>query len=94
MSEPSRITEEREFLPLKYMGENILMDTGKTEQIIFEIMSKSMPGGIISGYAKEGFPLYFVNDQYLNLPPHNILRMKNIMRRQMDLESHIFIQMI
>lgn len=67
MSEPSRITEEREFLPLKYMGENILMDTGKTEQIIFEIMSKSMPGGIISGYAKEGFPLYFVNDQYLNL---------------------------
>ena len=44
MSEPSRITEEREFLPLKYMGENILIDTGKTEQIIFEIMSKSMPG--------------------------------------------------
>ena len=67
ISEPSGITEEKEFLPLKYISKNESIDKEKTEQIIFDIMSKSMPGGIISGYAEEGFPLYFVNDRYLEL---------------------------
>lgn len=67
MSEPSQITEEREFLPLKYIGNSNSIDKVKAEQIIFDIMSHSIPGGVISGYAEEGFPLYFVNEQYLQL---------------------------
>lgn len=67
MSEPSSITEEKEFLPLKYVGNASTIERLKTEQIVFDIMSKSMPGGIVSGYAQEGFPLYFVNDRYLEL---------------------------
>lgn len=67
ISEPSRITEEKEFLPLKYASSNAYVDKAKSEQIIFDIMSRSMPGGIVSGYAEDGFPLYFVNNQYLEL---------------------------
>lgn len=67
LSEPSIITEEKEFLPLKYISSNASIDKAKTEKIIFDIMSKAMPGGIVSGYAEEGFPLYFVNDRYLEL---------------------------
>lgn len=67
LSEPSQITEEREFLPLKYVSTNHSIDKGKAEQIVFDIMSKAMPGGIISGYAQEGFPLYFVNERYLTM---------------------------
>lgn len=67
ISEPSGITEENEFLPFKYIDENQLTDTTQMNQIIFDIMSQSMPGGIISGFAEEGFPLYFVNDKYLEL---------------------------
>ncbi|MBQ7956282.1 MAG: diguanylate cyclase [Lachnospiraceae bacterium] len=67
LSEASRIMEEKGFFPAKYAGNNVAIDQAKAEQIIFDIMSKSMPGGIVSGYAQEGFPLYFVNDQYLKL---------------------------
>ncbi len=67
ISEPSSITEEKEFLPLKYANDNPLIDKVHMEQIIFDIMSQSVPGGIISGYAEEGFPLYFVNEKYLKL---------------------------
>ena len=45
----------------------VTMNPLKTEQIVFDIMSKAMPGGIISGYAKDGFPIQFVNDKYLEL---------------------------
>ncbi len=67
MSEPSQITEEREFLPLKYVSNNQSIDKAQAEQIVFDIMSKSMPGGIVAGYVEDGFPLYFVNEQYLNM---------------------------
>ncbi|MBQ9141827.1 MAG: diguanylate cyclase [Lachnospiraceae bacterium] len=67
MSEPGSIRNEKEFLPLKYADNNGKINRAKTEQIIFDIMCKSMPGGIVSGYATDGFPLYFVNNQYLEL---------------------------
>lgn len=67
ISDPSMITGEKEFFPLSYIGSDESIDKMKTEKIVFDIISKSMPGGIISGYAKEGFPIYFVNDQYLEL---------------------------
>ena len=61
------VTGEREFLPINYVSNNVSIDKDKTEKIIFDIMSKSMPGGIVAGYAEEGFPLYFVNEQYLGM---------------------------
>lgn len=67
LSEGSFVTGEREFLPINYATNNISIDKEKTEKIIFDIMSKAMPGGIVSGYAEEGFPLYFVNEQYLDM---------------------------
>lgn len=67
LSEASLVTGEREFLPIKYATNNVVIDKEKTEKIIFDIMSKAIPGGVISGYAEEGFPLYFVNEQYLQL---------------------------
>ena len=37
------------------------------DQLAFEIISESMPGGIVIGYAEEGYPLYFANGRYLEL---------------------------
>lgn len=54
-------------MPLNHVSNRDSIDKRKTEQIIFDIMSKSVPGGILSGYVKDGFPLYFVNDRYLEL---------------------------
>ena len=67
LSEASAVTEKKEFLPIKYVTNNALIDKGKAEKIIFDIMSKAIPGGVVSGYAEEGFPLYFANEQYLHL---------------------------
>lgn len=43
------------------------IDVGKSQQVIVDIIAESMPGGIIAGYAKEGFPISFVNEKYLKL---------------------------
>ena len=67
LSEVNSTAETRGFLPVKYVSNNTTINKAKTEQIVFDIMSKAMPGGIISGYAEEGFPLYFVNERYLEL---------------------------
>ncbi len=39
----------------------------KSDTMIYDIISKSMPGGIVIGYAQEGYPLCFANDRYLEL---------------------------
>ena len=39
----------------------------QNDKLIYEIISKSMPGGIVIGYAEEGYPLCFANDRYLEL---------------------------
>ena len=67
ISEASKSVKERELLTLNYLIDDNSIDKSKTEQIVFDIMSKSMPGGIISGYAEDGFPLYFINDKYLEM---------------------------
>lgn len=67
ISEASKSVKERELLTLNYLRDDNSIDNSKTEQIVFDIMSKSMPGGIISGYVEEGFPLYFINDKYLEM---------------------------
>ena len=39
----------------------------KTEKMIYNLVSKSMPGGIVIGYAKKDYPLCFANERYLEL---------------------------
>lgn len=39
----------------------------KNEKLLYDVISKSMPGGVVIGYAKEGYPLCFANDRYLEL---------------------------
>ena len=39
----------------------------KSDKLTYDIISKSMPGGIVIGYAEEGYPLCFANDRYLEL---------------------------
>ena len=39
----------------------------QNDKMIYEIISKSMPGGVVIGYAEEGYPLCFANDRYLEL---------------------------
>lgn len=67
MSKGCYAMEELETLSLKFVSGDIPMGDLKAEQAVFDIMCQSMPGGIISGYATEGFPLYFVNDKFLEL---------------------------
>lgn len=67
MSEPSNITETKAFEALKHSDSLVATSEMKTEQLAFDTMMKTMPGGIVIGYATEGFPLYYVNKQYLDL---------------------------
>lgn len=39
----------------------------QNDKFIYEIISNSMPGGIVIGYAEEGYPLCFANNRYLEL---------------------------
>lgn len=43
------------------------IEKAREAQLVFDIISKSMPGGIVIGYAQEGYPLYYANDRYLEL---------------------------
>ena len=67
MSKVGESRDEKDFSVLNDAGSNGSIDKVKAEQMIFDIISKSMPGGIIIGYAQEGYPLYFANDRYLEL---------------------------
>lgn len=52
-------------LHLSKTGEGL--EKTQNDKLIYEIISKSMPGGIVIGYAEEGYPLCFANDRYLEL---------------------------
>lgn len=67
MSEASIHQEDSEFFPLKYVSENISKLDKKSQHELLEIMLEMMPGGIIGGYFEKNYPLYIVNDKYLNL---------------------------
>lgn len=60
-------TEKREFMPINFFYGNNLVDRDKSVQTALDIICKAMPGGIVAGYATEGFPVCFVNDKYLEL---------------------------
>jgi hypothetical protein len=67
MSEPSNVTETKAFEALKHSDSLVAANKVRTQQVAFDLMLKTMPGGIVIGYAEEGFPLYYVNKQYLDL---------------------------
>ncbi len=67
MSETSCLSAIKMMFPLKFAAENTALDKVREAQRVFDIMCQSMPGGIISGYAEEGFPIYFVNDKFLEM---------------------------
>lgn len=53
--------------PLRFATENIGANKAQEEWNAFRMMCQSMPGGIISSYAERGFPIYFVNERFLEL---------------------------
>jgi len=67
MSKGCYVMEELKSFSSKFVSGNIPPGDLKAEQTVFDILCQSMPGGIISGYAAEGFPLYFVNRNFLEL---------------------------
>lgn len=67
MSEASYLSAVKAMFPLKFATENTVMERAREAQRVFDIMCQSMPGGIISGYAEPGFPIYFVNDKFLEI---------------------------
>lgn len=39
----------------------------QSEREMVDILLKAMPGGIVAGYATDGYPICFVNDKYLEM---------------------------
>ena len=66
-SEASRFQEEGEFFPLKFLTERASALSRETRRELMEILGQIMPGGVVGGYAEEGFPLYVANDRLLHM---------------------------
>ncbi len=66
-SEASRFQEEGEFFPLKFLTERASALSRETRRELMEILGQLMPGGVVGGYAEEGFPLYVANDRLLHM---------------------------
>lgn len=66
-SEASKLQDDGEFFPLKFISHGVQTLSQDTRQELMEIISQIMPGGIVGGYAQEGFPLYVANDRLLEM---------------------------
>ena len=67
MSTPTATQEQCEFFPLKYSRMTKNRMSHKANEKLMELISKSLPGGIMGGYLEEGFPLYTINDKMLEI---------------------------
>lgn len=67
MSESSGHQEEGEFFPIKFASEKMKKIDKEVENELLENFYQMMPGGIIGRYVGDGFPLYVINDQMLNM---------------------------
>lgn len=67
MSTPTKEQDENTFFPLHYgkntMKKMSLESSGK----LMELISESLPGGIMGGYLEEGYPLYTINNKMLDI---------------------------
>lgn len=66
-SETSKLQDDGEFFPLKFISHGVQTLSRDTRQELMEIISQIMPGGIVGGYVQEGFPLYVANDRLLEM---------------------------
>lgn len=66
-SEASKFQEEGEFFPLKFLAERARTLSRETQRELMEIVDQLMPGGVVGGYAEEGYPLYVANDRLLHM---------------------------
>lgn len=66
-SEASSNQEQGEFFPLSVALKGVGQINRKTQKELMEILVQVMPGGIVGGYAEEGFPLYVANDRMLKM---------------------------
>lgn len=67
MSTPTEEQEAEMFFPLHYgtdVVEKLSIDSGAK---LLELVSKTLPGGIMGGYLEPGFPLYIINDKMLEI---------------------------
>lgn len=67
MSTSNQVQEDQEFFPLRYGGQAIAKMSSESSARLMELVSKSLPGGIMGGYLEAGFPLYTINDRMLEI---------------------------
>ena len=67
MSTANQVQEDQEFFPLRYGRQAIAKMSSESSARLMELVSKSLPGGIMGGYLEEGFPLYTINDRMLEI---------------------------
>ncbi len=67
MSTPNQVQEDQEFFPLRYGRQAIAKMSSESSARLMELVSKSLPGGIMGGYLEDGFPLYTINDRMLEI---------------------------
>lgn len=67
MSEPSVNQDDGEFFPLRFSSENDVQLSKDSKNALIDIICQIMPGGIIGGYCEDKFPLYVLNQQFLDM---------------------------
>lgn len=67
MSEPSVNQEEDEFFPLRFSSDTDEHLTKDNKNELIDIICQIMPGGIVGGYCDDKFPLYVLNQQFLDM---------------------------
>lgn len=67
LSVASAEQEENSFFPLHYGNEVADALTPDSETTLMELISASIPGGIMGGFLEPDFPLYTINDKMLNI---------------------------
>lgn len=65
MSAAAETQEDEEFFPVRFAEKTICELRDEMSHKALEVLSNSIPGGMMGGYLEEGWPLYFVNDRML-----------------------------
>lgn len=67
MSTPTKEQEEDTFFPLRFGTDTMGTITTDSSTKLMELVSKTLPGGIMGGFLEEGYPLYVINDRMLKI---------------------------
>ena len=66
-SEASKYQKEGEFFPFRFLSQEAGDVNAETQRQLMEIITQVMPGGVMSVYTEEGYPLYMANERLLHL---------------------------